>query len=540
MKLPLWNADAWAFEGGASLIRRGIGFKLLAIALAPLILGIGGLIALAIYTETQDLLTQNLIRSRLLASTIEGALPTVMLEGRADLARRFLQEVQRAPGLAQVEIYRRDGTPAFQDPSTVQEVRKREPGVRAYTYPPDSRPLGETDPRIVEVMGAAEEKTYYRGEGAEEALTHLLPIANQPRCYRCHSADHAVRGAVLVATSMAEVRDAIRVNRNRLLAIGALTIVAVGLLLNVLLQRYVLSPMEGMVGTMRQVAKGETFQPVRVASRDEMGELAAAFNRMAEALRQREEDLQRTLHDLRQTQDQLIQTEKLSALGLLVSGVAHEVNNPLTVVLGYAELLLETRCPPEFRRDLEKIRNEAARIKQIVQNLMTFARFHKPERHQVHVSEILSQTLALREHELRVNNIELRLDLDPRLPPVTADAHQLQQVFLNLILNAEQAMIEAQGRGTLMVSTSFHPPSTVRVEIMDDGPGISEEILPRIFDPFFTTKGVGKGTGLGLSVSYGIVHEHGGEIRVASRPGRTTFTIELPAEPAEGEKKKTD
>ncbi|MBI5379824.1 MAG: hypothetical protein HZA23_06675, partial [Nitrospirae bacterium] len=153
MKLPLWNAYAWAFESGDPLIRRGIGFKLLAIALAPLILGIGGLITLAIYTETQDLLKQNLVRSRLLASTIEGALPSVMLEGRADLARRFLQEVQRAPGVSQIEIYRRDGTPAFQDPATVREVRKREPEVRAYEYPPDSRLLSATDPRIVAVMG---------------------------------------------------------------------------------------------------------------------------------------------------------------------------------------------------------------------------------------------------------------------------------------------------------------------------------------------------------------------------------------------------
>jgi signal transduction histidine kinase len=528
VKLPVWNADAWAFESRDPLIRRGIGFKLLAISLAPLILGIGGLIALAIYTETRDLLEQNLVRSRLLATTIEGALPGVMLEGRADIARQFLQEVQRAPGVSRIEIYRRDGTPAFQDSSTVQEVRRREPEVRAYEYPPDSRPLRETDPRMIEVMDTAEEKTFYQGEGAEEALTHLLPIANQPRCYRCHGSDHEVRGAVLITTSMAEVRDAIRINRNRLLAIGALTVLAVGLLLTVLLRRYVLNPMEEMVGTMRQVAKGGTFRPVRAASRDEMGELAVAFNRMTEELHRREAELRRTLGDLRQMQTQLIQTEKLSALGLLISGVAHEINNPLTVVLGYAELLMETHGPPEFRRDLERIRNEALRIKRIVQNLLTFARDHKPERQLVDVNEILRQTLALREHEVRLGNVAVHTRLDEGIPALTADAHQLRQVFLNLILNAEQAMTEATGRGTLEVVSGFHPPSTVRVAITDSGPGIPAEHLPKIFDPFFTTKGVGKGTGLGLSVSYGIVKEHGGEIRVASRPGRTTFTVELP------------
>jgi len=230
-------------------------------------------------------------------------------------------------------------------------------------------------------------------------------------------------------------------------------------------------------------------------------------------------------------QQQLIQSEKLSAIGELISGIAHELNNPLTGVMGYSQLLQMRGDLDERAKDsLVKINNLATRCQRIVQNLLSFARKQKPERTLTSVNEILGRTVELRSYELQVNNIELVLEPDPQLPRTIADAHQLQQVFLNVITNAEQAMLEAKGRGRLTIRTRNDiAGGHIVVEITDDGPGIPEQHLTKIFDPFFTTKEVGKGTGLGLSLAYGIIKEHAGNIYARSRLGEgSTFVIELP------------
>ena len=235
----------------------------------------------------------------------------------------------------------------------------------------------------------------------------------------------------------------------------------------------------------------------------------------------------RDLTEKKRMEQQLLQAEKLSALGELVSGVAHELNNPLTGILGYSELLLQSPAPPD-RETLARIHREAERMRRIVQNLLAFARRSKPEKIPTQVNDLLYQIMELMEYEMRVNNVRVITNLDTSIPCVLADPHQLQQVFLNLINNAYQAMLP--GGGTLTLTTA-HDPQTrrVRVGFTDTGVGIPPEYLGRIFDPFFTTKEVGQGTGLGLSLSYGIVKEHGGEIRVTSRVGEgSTFQVELP------------
>jgi two-component system NtrC family sensor kinase len=228
---------------------------------------------------------------------------------------------------------------------------------------------------------------------------------------------------------------------------------------------------------------------------------------------------------------QLIQSEKLSAIGELISGIAHELNNPLTGVMGYSQLLQLRKDLDERARDsLLKINNLALRCQKIVQNLLSFARKQKPERSLSNVNDMLERTVELRNYELSVNNIEIVRDLDRNLPKTIADAHQLQQVFLNIMTNAEHAMLQSHGRGRLVIrSRADLQNDNIVVEFIDDGPGIPDAQLSKIFDPFFTTKEVGKGTGLGLSLSYGIIKEHGGNIYAISRPGDgATFVIELP------------
>jgi signal transduction histidine kinase len=228
---------------------------------------------------------------------------------------------------------------------------------------------------------------------------------------------------------------------------------------------------------------------------------------------------------------QLLQAEKMAALGQTVSGVAHELNNPLATILSWAERLSQrTTLEEPVRRGLETILSESERAARIVRNLLTFARKRQTTRAMVDVNQVVRETLALRAYEQRVTNITVIDALAAGLPNVFADGHQVQQVLLNLVINAEQAMLSANGRGVLVVRT-WHDADqeSVILEINDDGPGIPDDLQPKIFEPFFTTKEVGKGTGLGLSVAYAIVQEHGGRIRLESRPNiGASFYVELP------------
>ena len=250
-------------------------------------------------------------------------------------------------------------------------------------------------------------------------------------------------------------------------------------------------------------------------------------------------EVYRDITGQRLIQSKLLQTEKMAALGQLVSGIAHELNNPLTSIQGYAQLLLSRRSAPDRAADAQRISQEAERAGRIVKNLLLFSRETKPERRAVHLNEVIERTLSLRSYELKLENIEVELALDPALPPTLADAAQLQQVVLNLIVNAEQAIVLARGEeprnGRILIRTRRLAGGRLAMEVSDDGPGISPEIVSRIFDPFFTTKPAGIGTGLGLSIVYGIVQEHGGEVCVDSLLGRgATLTVELPALPVSG------
>jgi two-component system NtrC family sensor kinase len=248
----------------------------------------------------------------------------------------------------------------------------------------------------------------------------------------------------------------------------------------------------------------------------------------------------RNLTERRRLEEQLIHSEKLSAIGQLVAGVAHELNNPLTSISGYTQLMLrDTGLRDDVRSDLKHINIQAERAARIVQNLLVFAREHKPERRSVNLNEEFRNTLSLRAYQLRVDNITVVNQIDSDLPQTVADPFQLQQVMLNLINNAHQAMTERGGPGTLTLRTfvtrlptgdadAMTPPMVV-LSVSDNGVGIPARDLKRIFDPFYTTKPVGQGTGLGLSICFGIVQEHGGRIWAESEQGvGTTVYVALP------------
>ena len=237
------------------------------------------------------------------------------------------------------------------------------------------------------------------------------------------------------------------------------------------------------------------------------------------------EETCRAYEDLRRTQEQLLQSEKMSAVGQLISGVAHELNNPLTAILGYAQLLEGAGLDHQSADYVRKLFKQAQRTHRVVQNLLSFARQRKPQKQEVDLRKVLEESLTLREYDLKVNNVSLERDIPDDLPSVVADPHQLEQVFLNVINNALDAMVEGSGSGVLKVRV-FRKDAYVCVEFDDSGPGIKDP--SRIFDPFYTTKSVGKGTGLGLSICYGIVKEHGGEIVARNREeGGATIEVRL-------------
>jgi len=300
-----------------------------------------------------------------------------------------------------------------------------------------------------------------------------------------------------------------------------------------LLRRRVLKPLHSILEAADEIRGGNFTTHVAAPRPDELGQVAQAFNFMAESLAESYAGLERSVEDrtrqLEHLQEQFVQAAKMSAIGQLVSGVAHELNNPLTVILGYTELtqmrLRATGEDPKQLRLMEDLQIHAERCRKIVANLLQFARQVLPHLEIVWVNDVVEQVLQLREYELSIRNIRLERDYDPSNPILCGDLNKIQQVALNLLNNAYDAIREAGRAGTICVRTSTLDDQIV-LEVADDGTGVRD--IERVFDPFYTTKDVGQGTGLGLSVCYGIVKEHRGEIRAENLAKGARFVVTLP------------
>jgi len=316
------------------------------------------------------------------------------------------------------------------------------------------------------------------------------------------------------------------------------------LLLSFFITTGIIRPLREMVWATRKIAEGDLSLELSISSKDEIGQLAESFNHMLIRLKQARRELEdygRTLEEkveqrsqqLKKIQAQLMQSEKLASLGRLASGVAHEINSPLTGILTFSHLLMrKLKDNPELQRELELIVRETTRVSTIVRGLLDFARESKPQKRPCNINELIVHTLSLVEHQSVFHDIRIVKNLDPQVAMVLLDANQIQQVFMNILLNAADAM---PAGGTLTITSTMAPEdSFVQVRFADTGTGIPEKNLHRIFDPFFTTKADKKGTGLGLAVSYGIIERHRGHIEVQSEEGKgTTFNIKLPQQALE-------
>jgi signal transduction histidine kinase len=298
-------------------------------------------------------------------------------------------------------------------------------------------------------------------------------------------------------------------------------------------------PIRQMVEATRSVAAGRFDHPLEVAPESDLGQLAVSFGQMQSSLRRMHGDLEeaaRTLEDkvrartdeLARMQVRMAQSERLASIGLLAAGVAHEINNPLGGILALTSLALEDLPPGDPRREnLEEVVRQTLRCGEIVRHLLEFSRQHRLSAQPLDLDELLERTLSLLERQSMFFNVRVERDFEPGLPKVVADGSQLQQVFMNILLNAVQAM---DGHGTITVSSRLDAArDVVALAFRDTGCGIAADQIDRVFDPFFTTKGDEQGTGLGLSIAYGIVHRHRGTITVESEVGvGTTFTVRLP------------
>ena len=333
--------------------------------------------------------------------------------------------------------------------------------------------------------------------------------------------------AYLLLSSYEQPLQALRETRQAIYIVSAVGILLGGVVVWFFVRR-VVEPLERLRDGVEAVGRGDLSQRVDVHTSDECGDLAIVFNRMVGNLQSSRAELEKTLATLRATQSQLVQSEKLSGIGEFVAGVAHELNNPLTTVMGFSEMLHKNCTDEREKHQLDMVHKSARRCHKIVQNLLGFARQRQTERVAVDVNKLLQASAEFLDYQMRTSNVELRFSLAPHLPTTLGDPHHLQQVFINLLNNARQAIEAHQPSGIIRISTALED-GVINVVLHDNGPGIASENLTKIFNPFFTTKEVGKGTGLGLSLCYGIIREHGGQIDVQSRPGDgAKFTLELP------------
>jgi two-component system NtrC family sensor kinase len=381
-------------------------------------------------------------------------------------------------------------------------------------------------------------------------------IRNEPDCQSggCHAgaAPQSPLGVLDVVYSLAEVDQRIRTSAIGIaelsLGFAVLAAVCVGFLVH----RLVYTPLGDLEAGAKRLAAGNLEQPIPVRSEDELGQVAASFNVMTTALQETESALRESAHNLerkveerteqlRAAEAEAHQREKLAAVGLLASGVAHEINNPLTGVLTFSHLIRQKMADgsPDAE-DMDLVIRETRRCADIVRRLLDFARQKAPEVHFTDLNAVIVDVARLIERSAHLHNTAMTIDLDPELPRVWVDEDQMKQVIMNMLVNAQHA---TAGGGSIVVRSRRHPTplspapgadpvEMIEISIIDTGCGIPEEDLMRIFDPFFTSKEVGKGTGLGLSVSHGIVKAHGGTIRVESAVGRgSAFRVYLPIAP---------
>ena len=492
-------------------MRTHIGTRLILGAGLATALAIGGMAVVVLRSQTAQLLAERTRSADQLSETIKSATHFDMLENRRENLHRQIRAVGglQDEGIRKVRVFNKEGRIMFSSADEEIGTSLDTKGEACYACHAEGRPL--------ERLGIQARARTFRAPDGTRILGVINPIPNEASCStaacHAHSAKQSLLGVLDVNVSLAEVDAEIAHSRLVITASAILAILAGSLMLWWLNRRLVVRPVAALVEGTRRVIEGDLGVVIPFSGRHELGHLAKAFNEMT-----------RTLAD---TQRQLTQADKLASVGRLAAGVAHEINNPLTGVLSYASLLRKRlKEDASACEDLDVIVRETVRCRGIIRELLDFARPAVPARKPMDLNDVVRRAVSVVMTQLTLNQVDLKLDLAADLPMAHADANQIQQVVVNLLLNAGDA-IGAEG-GSIRVATRPGPSSSIEFQLEDSGRGIPSEDLPRIFEPFFTTKG-NQGTGLGLAVSWGLVEAHGGSLDVQSEPGHgTRFTLRLP------------
>jgi two-component system NtrC family sensor kinase len=479
-----------------------------------------------IKTEERQLLDTMVIGADQLSKGISSATWHAMLDDHREAAYEIMQTIALKQGIDRIRMFNRAGQVMF-------STRPEDP------QPPS--PLQSDPGQRVRIRWASD---------GRRRLEMLTPIYNEPSCSQaaCHAHPAGVKalGVLDLQLSLETVDREVSSMKYRVLLVTAVEITLIGLFIFYFTRRVLSRPIEKLIAGAKAVSQMQLDQPIGIQSSDELGELARAFDVMRERLgdalgeinqftQKLEIKVEERTRQLQAAQKKLVHSDRLASLGQLSASVAHEINNPISGVLNLSMLLQRMLkadgVPPErldeFRKYLGQVTNETARVGRIVSDLLAFSRRSKPQRAPDDLNRIVKTTLSLVQHKMKLSNVEVETRLGEDLPAVQCDASQMQQVTLNLVLNAAEATQGKVERRVTVETAAIE--GGLELKVTDNGEGITPENLTKIFDPFFTTKPDGKGVGLGLAVSYGIIQAHGGDIEVKSQPGEgTTFTVFLP------------
>lgn len=459
----------------------------------------------------------------------------LMLEDNRHHLQLMIEEIGKNPRVKKARILGREGVIGFStDLAEVGVALSEEDESCAFCHLPGSRVMYNVP---------VENRTRIFNDGSgREFLGVTRGIYNEPNCYTAachvHSPDEKKVGVLDLVFARDQMANLSHVHNSDVFLSTTFMLVVLSLCHYLVTRAYICKPIEGLLAQTQALAAGDLSARAGEFANDEVGELGRSFNHMAESLQSAhaelkewgdtlEQKVEKRTAEISSIQSQLLQSAKLASMGELVAGIAHEINNPLTGILMFASLSKKAPdLPPQVQDNLSLIVAESERCAKIVRGLLEFARESIPEKKPASVNRVMETTLNLVSHQPLFQNIEICRRYAENLPEVELDVDQWQQVFLNMFINAGQAMPDG---GTLNLSTELlEDQKIVRIVIQDTGTGISLEHLDKVFDPFFSTKEE-NGFGLGLSVSYGIIKNHGGNVNVQSSEGEgTSFTIELP------------
>jgi len=448
-----------------------------------------------------------------LSEMIKSSTKSEMLFYREDHVHEIIDNIAQQEDIEKIRIFNKEGSIIYSSDRSVEGTMVDKQAEACYVCHAADQPL--------ERLSISERTRIFQLENSERILGIINPIYNEPSCWladcHIHSQEQKVLGVLDVDMSLAEVDRLTRENETKVILLTLGAIIVISVFLWYFFQRLITRPVQRIVAATNAVATGNLSYQLEIKHNDELGHLGHSFNEMT--------------HKLAEAQTQLYHSDKLASIGRLAAGVAHEINNPLTGVLTYSSFLLKrTQNDPEMKSDLEIIVRETKRCREIVKDLLDFARPVPPNKKSVNVNDIIARALSIVANQLNFKHIVVHKKLDDALPEIRIDESQLQQVFINLLVNAADAISDKGGTISLVSSSErTEGKEYAQIQVTDSGCGIAKEDISKLFEPFYSTKEQ-KGIGLGLSIVWSIIDKHQGSITVDSEPGQgSTFSIRLPA-----------